>query len=207
MPIDVVIDLSHHNTVTDWAAIKAAGILAVLHKASQGVSFVDKTYHERRQRALEVGLLFGAYHFGEAGPALPQVSHFLATTQPEPGDLLVLDFEPCAKTMTQEGAELFVDEVYVRTGQWCGLYSGMSFCGETLGTCTDTPLARSWLWLARYSSMSPEVPPAWPTWTLWQFTDQGSMPGVEGPVDINRFHGSVEQLYRLWGVPTPLSLA
>jgi lysozyme len=207
MPIDVVIDLSHHNVITDWTAIRNAGIHAVLHKASQGTTFVDKTYHERRRQALDSGLLFGAYHFGEAGPALPQVSHFLDTVQPEPGDLLVLDFEPCAQTMTQEGAELFVDEVYVRTGQWCGLYSGMSFCGETMGTCTDTPLARSWLWLARYSTTPPVVPPAWTTWTLWQFCDDGTIPGIEGAVDIDRFNGSIAQLYRLWGVPSPTTLA
>ena len=146
-----VIDLSHHNTVTSWAAIKDAGMQGVIHKATQGTSFVDPTYHERRQQALNAGMLWGAYHFGERGSVLSQVLHFVDTVRPVSTDLLVLDFEPCSSgTMTQEGAEVFVDEVYLQTGRWLGLYSGMSFCADTLGACTITPLARCWLWLARY---------------------------------------------------------
>ncbi len=198
--LDVVLDLSHWNPVTSWQTIKAAGTVGVIHKATQGVSYVDPTYHARRQDALHAGLLWGAYHFGEAGPALPQVRHFLDTVQPTPTDLLVLDFEPCAATMTQEGAELFVDEVYLQTGRWCGLYSGMAFCQETLGSGTETPLARCWLWLARYNVRPPEVPPAWETWSLWQYCDNGTVPGVEGYCDRNKFNGTLEQLYRLWGV-------
>jgi len=30
-----VIDLSHHNTVTSFADIKGAGVLGVIHKATQ----------------------------------------------------------------------------------------------------------------------------------------------------------------------------
>jgi lysozyme len=198
--LDVVLDLSHWNPVTSWQTIKAAGTVGVMHKATQGVSYVDPTYHARRQDALHAGLLWGAYHFGEAGPALPQVRHFLDTVQPTPTDLLVLDFEPCAATMTQESAELFVDEVYIQTGRWCGLYSGMAFCQETLGACTATPLARCWLWLARYNVQPPIPPPAWETWSLWQYTDLGSCSGVEGSVDRNKWNGTLEQLYRLWGV-------
>ena len=156
-------------------------------------------YHARREQALSLGLLFGAYHFGEAGPALPQVSHFLNTVQPTPGDLLVLDFEDYGgQTMALESAELFVDEVFLRTGRWPGLYSGQSFCTDSLAGCTDTPLARCWLWLARYGSQSPDVPPAWPTWTLWQYTDQGSVPGVQGPCDRNQWHGTAAGLRRWW---------
>ena len=176
-------------------------MLGVIHKATQGTSFVDPMYHERRQQALSVGLHFGAYHFGEAGPAVPQVSHFLNTVQPTPTDLLVLDFEAYgAETMELESAELFMDEVYVRTGQWIGLYSGQSFCADMLGPITDTPLARCWLWLARYSTEPPDVPLAWDVFTLWQYTDQGIVQGIEGPCDRNKFNGTMEGLLRLWGV-------
>ena len=201
MALDVVIDISHHNTITSWSDIKEAGFVGIIHKASQGTTFVDPAYHERRQQALDSGLLWGAYHFAESGPVLPQVTHFLDTVRPTAADLLVLDWEPCSTgTMTLEGAELFVDEVYLATGRWCGLYSGMSFCTDTLGACTDTPLARCWLWLARYAMEPPDVPPAWDVFTLWQWTDQGSVAGVAGPVDIDRFNGTMEELLRLWGV-------
>ena len=178
--LDVIIDLSHWNSVVDWQAIKDAGVLAVIHKSTQGSSYVDPTYHARRQAALASGLLWGTYHFGDGTPYLDQVLHFLDTVQPTPADLLVLDFEPCADTMTLASAEGFVDQVEARTDRWPGLYSGQSFCTDTLAGTTDTPLARCWLWLARYSTQLPVVPPAWETFSIWQYTDQGTVPGVRG---------------------------
>ena len=198
--LDCIIDLSHHNIVTSCDSIRESGFVGIINKATQGTSFVDKTYHERRQAALDSGLLWGAYHFGEAGPVLSQVHHFLDTVRPTHTDLLVLDFEPCADTMTLEGAELFVDEVYLATHRWPGLYSGQSFCTDTLAGSTQTPLARCWLWLARYSTEPPEVPPAWDVFTLWQYTDQGVVQGIEGPCDRNKFNGTMEGLLHLWGV-------
>ena len=41
--LNAVIDLSHHNTVTSFQDAKAAGILGVIHKATEGTIFVDAT--------------------------------------------------------------------------------------------------------------------------------------------------------------------
>ena len=66
----LVVNLSHHNDVADFGAVKAAGIAGIIHKATEGVGFADKRYADRRGRALGVGLLWGAYPF----PA-PQLDH------------------------------------------------------------------------------------------------------------------------------------
>ena len=52
MPMPLVIDLSHHNTVTDFGKIAAAGIRGVIHKATEGVTFKDAEYGPRRQAAI-----------------------------------------------------------------------------------------------------------------------------------------------------------
>ena len=46
--INVVVDLSHHNENVDFAKMKANGIVGVIHKATQGLTYVDKTYAKRR---------------------------------------------------------------------------------------------------------------------------------------------------------------
>ena len=57
MPLlNAVIDLSHHNTVTSFQLVKEDGILAVIHKATEGTDFVDKFYSSRRASALSIGL-------------------------------------------------------------------------------------------------------------------------------------------------------
>jgi lysozyme len=207
--LNVVIDLSHHNTVSSFHEVKDAGILGVMHKATEGHTFVDASYSERRARALSVGLFWGAYHFGVRGSVQAQVDHFLETVNPRPTDLLVLDFEPNGRegTMRLAEAEAFVERVHAQTGRFPGLYSGQAFIQSQLGNRTDTILKNCFLWIARYSSQLPRVPPAFPTFTLWQYTDgsAGSQPhqvsGV-GRCDRDKFNGDEAGLRRLWGQRT-----
>jgi len=168
-----VIDISHHNIVTSFQQVKDNGIVGVFHKATQGRTVVDAKYHARRQRALDVGLLWGAYHFATKGHVEDQVDHFLDTVNPTDTDLLVLDFEPNGinGTMTLAEAERFVVLINERTGRFPGLYSGQSFIREKVGSNTNTVLKNCFLWIARYSSQHPIVPPAWPTFTFWQYTE------------------------------------
>lgn len=203
--INVTIDVSHHQASVDFARLRAAGIVAVIAKATQGVSYVDPCYHARRTEALAQSILWGAYHFGEPGNVAAQVAHFLDTVQPTASDLLVLDWEDSGGlAMTVREAEAFVERVALEThGRWPGLYSGQSFLQEQLGTTTVSPLGTCFLWIARYSRQQPVVPPLWDCWSFWQYSDQGRVPGVQGPCDRSRFNGELEQLYRLWGVPMP----
>src|SRR5262245_62022728 len=107
--LNVVIDLSHHNTVSSFASVKDDGIVGVIHKATEGSTIVDNEYRMRRTAALNAGLLWGAYHFGRNGDGAAQAQHFLDTVNPQPGDLLVLDFEQApGDQMTLAQAEQFV---------------------------------------------------------------------------------------------------
>lgn len=44
-PIHVVIDLSHHNERVDFAKVKADGIVGVIHKATQGSTYLEASRH------------------------------------------------------------------------------------------------------------------------------------------------------------------
>ena len=88
-----IVDISHHNTVRDFSEVAAAGIWGVIHKATQGSTYVDPEYRERRQLAGAQGLLWGAYHFNTGDPVKEQVDFFLDTAEPDEKTLLVLDFE------------------------------------------------------------------------------------------------------------------
>lgn len=51
-----VVDISHHNKVTDLKATAIAGVWGVIHKASQGQSYRDPDYAARREQARAAGL-------------------------------------------------------------------------------------------------------------------------------------------------------
>jgi lysozyme len=52
------------------------------------------------------------------------------------------------------------------------------------------------------------VPPNWPTWMMWQYTDGGIGPephtvnGI-GRCDRDKFNGNENQLRKLWGAAEP----
>lgn len=54
-PLNVIIDISHHNGNPDFQQAAAAGILGVIHKVTQGLSFKDSMYQINRQKALDAG--------------------------------------------------------------------------------------------------------------------------------------------------------
>jgi lysozyme len=124
--INVVVDISHHNGNVNLARAKGDGILGVIHKASQGQTGKDPTYKANKRKALDAGLLWGAYHFATGSDGIRQAEHFLDTVGDVNDVLLVLDFEPnpTGPSMTLEEARAFVTHVNEQTRRFPGFYSG-----------------------------------------------------------------------------------
>ena len=204
-PLNVIVDISHHNGNPDFTQAAAAGIVGVIHKATQGLNYKDPMYTANRQKALDAGLLWGAYHFGTGGNGAGQADFFLAAVNPTPGTLIVLDYEPNTQgaTMSLDDARAFVTQVNTTLGRFPGLYSG-SLIKQQLGNNSDPILSQCFFWLAQYGPNA-VVPPNWPTWTLWQYTDGNlgpqphTVPGI-GACDRDKFNGDPDALRQLWGV-------
>lgn len=204
MTTNTVIDLSHHNASPNFAQAAAGGITGVLHKATEGLTYVDPEYAARRGAAQAAGLLWGGYHFGTGDDPVAQADHFLQTVGPDnAGMLLVLDFEqnPNSSSMSLDQARAFVSRIHDQAGRWPGLYSG-DYVKQLLGDQKDPVLGLCWFWLAQYGSTA-VVPPNWSGWTLWQYTDgvngppPHTAPGV-GPCDRDQYCGQPDALRVFW---------
>ena len=198
-----IIDLSHHNGQVDLIKAKAAEIVGLIQKATQGTSFTDPTFVRNREKAAAAGLSFGAYHFGVGADGVEQAQFFLKVAQPRDNQLMVLDLEanPQGPSMTLEEARAFVTHAHAATGRWPGLYAG-HYLKELLGTASDPVLANCWFWISQYGP-TPVIPAAWKTWTLWQYTDGALGPpphtvdGV-GACDRDTYNGALEDLIAFW---------
>ena len=206
--INVVVDISHHNGNVDLGKAKAAGIVGVIHKATQGTSMVDKMYQQNRTKAQAAGLLWGAYHFATLADGAAQADFFLSKANADPQMLLVLDFEPNGNsTMTLDQARAFVSRINDVTGKFPGFYSGSLIKQLLGGKPVDPLLSQCFLWIAQYGPAPTNIPATWPTWTMWQYTDGNvgpqphSVDGI-GNCDRDQFNGSVEALQKLWGAAT-----
>jgi lysozyme len=191
--IDGIVDLSHFNASVNFGVAQSNGIVAVIHKATQGAGFADPAYDSRVEPARAAGLLWGAYHFGTGDDPVAQADFFVSRAATE---LLVLDFEanPDGSSMTLGEAREFVARVREATGRWPGIYGGDYLRG--LAGAGDAVLSHCWLWIADYAD-AVSTPAGWDDWTLWQYTDAANVEGIGG-CDRSRFHGSAEQLRELW---------
>ncbi len=182
----LVVDLSHHNDDPDFEKAKAAGLVGVIHKATQGTGFVDDAYVDRKQAAMKAGLLWGAYHFGTHANVKDQMGHFIDTVKPDGSFLVALDFEKNelkpADSMTLDQAKEFIDKFESQTGLRLTLYTGQ-YMFDTAGDEADPDLATHRVWWARYLA-EPDLHPTWTTYYLWQYTD-----GTKGPLDPKKIAG------------------
>lgn len=192
------IDISHYQTIPESLDEAAeAGILGVIHKMTEGSSYVDDKADNRRYLAQEAGLLWGLYHFVRAGDMAQQVDHFLSAAGPysDEDTLFVLDWE--VADVSLDDAIEFLDLLEQRTGRLPVLYSG-HIVKDALAGGPDPRINKYPLWLCHYTTGTPVLPPGWDAYWAWQYTDQGSCPGVNSPVDLNAFDGTADQLRASW---------
>jgi len=68
-PIDVVIDLLHHQETVDFEQMKGAGVVGAIYKATQELTYADAKHVERCDEAHAKDLLWSAY-YDVTGPTL-----------------------------------------------------------------------------------------------------------------------------------------
>lgn len=197
----IVVDLSHYQDVQDWDRVKAAGVVGVINKVSEGVKSVDKTFGIRRGPVKNRDLLFGGYHFLRPGSIPDQVSFFLKAIGDTNDILFALDHEDPKVPLAD--AKAFMSLVKTRTGRYPILYSGF-LIKQQLGSKRDPELDPIRLWLSHYNA-NPSWPPQWVNPWLWQFTGDGQGPqphaidGIKGTgIDINSYGGTPDQLRSDW---------
>jgi MYXO-CTERM domain-containing protein len=74
------------------------------------------------------------------------------------------------------------------------VYSGRYFWQDYVASTewNDHPF-----WIAHYTNACPNIPSQWADWDFWQYTDKGSVSGVSGDTDMNRFNGTLAMLQAL----------
>jgi GH25 family lysozyme M1 (1,4-beta-N-acetylmuramidase) len=191
------IDVSHWQGAIDWAQVAAAGTRFAIAKATQGRAYVDPTYGINKAGAELNGIVFGAYHFAEPdntqNDAVREADHFVDTAQLGPGNLIpVLDIERTGG-LTQAKVTAWIldwlDRVTERVGVRPMVYTSPNgWLNRTGDTIAVAAAGYTVLWVAHWGVSEPRLPAEdWNGngWTFWQYTSQGSVPGIVGNVDLD----------------------
>lgn len=192
------VDLSKWQGAVDFAQIKQAGNAYVFIKATQGATGADPNYARNIGAARAAGLAAGSYHFYTTNDtAEVQFAQFAKTASVQHGDLPpVVDLEVLSSNSLPDLATEVVRFLNLLEKQYGAkpiIYSGRNFANEYLKGLADYPL-----WLAEYNNdPSPQLPLDWSAWTFWQYSQSGSVAGVSGQVDLDRFNGDRERFRAL----------
>ena len=193
------IDVSHWQGTIDWAKVRAAGKLFAFAKATEGIGFKDDRYDRNKAGAMANGIKFGAYHFArpENNP-VTEADWFVNNMDLDRGMLLpVLDLERTGSRSVSgltSWVKAWLQRVYDRTGARAMIYTSPSFWRNNLNNTrwfADNGYAM--LWVAHWGVSSPSVPADnWGgrSWTFWQYTSDGTVAGISGRVDLNRYRFS-----------------
>jgi lysozyme len=192
------LDVSYYQETIEWPKVRRAGLRFAFIRVSDGTTIDDPMFDQNWAGAKRAGLLRGAYqHFRPEESARAQADMMIAALMHDGGELPpVIDVEV-------DGGKR-PDEIAARVRAWIErvrdklhvepiVYTGPEFWRDRVGGAdVGVPL-----WVAHYKRECPTVPAPWEHWTYWQHTDSGRVPGIYGPVDLDVFAGTVDDLRSL----------
>jgi lysozyme len=195
------VDLASYQGAPDFARVRAAGYEFGITKVTEGLSYTFPGFRRNRTEMARAGMAVGFYHFARGGDPGKEANYFLAAIgKLEPGEVLALDWEISNVQNPVEWCRLWLAEAYRRTGVRPLVYLNMS----TVKQYNWSPVANAGyqLWLAQYDG-KPNFPgvPHWGTPIIKQYHDAGTVPGINGKVDLNVCNGDRGLLRRFGATP------
>jgi len=199
------IDISHHQGSINWTQVYNDGKVFAFVKATEGVTYNDPRFVTNMNNGNNAGVVMGAYHFArpDNNSAIDEANHFvnIAGNYISDGFLPpVLDLEdPNSNTHLDNlysSAQLttwvldWLTEVENQTGVRPIIYTNSHYAGYLQSSVNVYDL-----WIAKPDG-SPTNPPSnlgvWNDWKFKQYDWYGSVNGISGNVDLDVFHGSMQ---------------
>jgi lysozyme len=203
------IDVSHYQRFDNYEMLNHSQLAFVFIKATEGI-YKDRDFAIHSNGFAKTCLLKGAYHFFrfKTDPK-EQAKNFIDTVKPlhTPLDLPpVLDIEDTREEIKtvqecEQMIQVWLDDVQQAFGQPPIIYSGGWYWTDPVHLNNTAAFSRYPLWTSRYSKSGYQpMYGGWQKPTFWQFTDKGTIDGLEGnnaAIDLDYFLGEIEDLWKL----------
>ncbi len=191
------IDVSSYQGDIDWKKVADSGVEFAMIRCgyrgySKGVIVADKNFKQNIRGALDAGLEVGVYFFSQAIDTWEarEEAHYVLeaikgydVTYP-----VVFDWEFIAGNSEARTSGMKAVDVTNCAGVFCDVvsqagYEPMIYFNQDVGYLTYQldQLDDYHFWLAEYN----KIPSFYYHFDLWQYTHRGSVPGIEGSVDLN----------------------
>lgn len=184
------IDVSKYQGRINWKKVATdENVQFVYIKATEGADYVSPTFEQNIKEARKAGLKVGCYHFLRASSYIhEQFKNFTARCRKDEQDLApLIDIEVKGRWTAKQVADslqLFADMLEEHYGCKPIIYTGTNFFNKYLARDFSEGYE---LFIAKYSEDEPVLANG-VEYTIWQFTDRGSVKGINADVDQSRFH-------------------
>lgn len=194
------IDVSQYQGKIEWDSVSLINtefpIDFIFVRATMGEKGKDSKFQKNWEGVKSINKLRGAYHYFRPNEnSVKQAKNFIKTVKLSPGDLPpVLDIEERPRTQSMDslrvGLKRWLDLVEAHYKVRPIVYSGDSYFTDFL----ETEFKDYKLWIANYNFWieSPKE-----HWDIWQFSEEGSVKGIKGFVDLNMYRADIEKLENL----------
>ena len=187
-----IIDVARYQGNIDWDKVKAAGIEGALLKTVStnnrefGGLYIDPYFERNYAEAKKRGIPVGAYYYTYAqdlGYAKKELALFKQAVAGKQFELpLIVDVEdnllkPLSADALTDLVEYAVKEIE-SWGCYAMVYTYLNYQNTELNMAR---LSKYDLWLAAYRDTRPSSP----NHSIWQFTSQGQIPGINANCDVN----------------------
>jgi lysozyme len=202
------IDVSIYQGSINWTSVKNDGVVYAFVRVSDGLNSIDSKFDANWSGSRNAGIYHGAYQFfrpsqdavAQADLLLSKIGNTIAADDLPP----VIDVEATdglSASTVAAGVHTWVEHVTAALGRRPIIYTGKYFWQDNVGNPDETA---SPLWHAQYTSAAcPNIADAWPNWAIWQYSSTGSVAGISGNVDMDRWNGDLASLQAFLGPPTP----
>ena len=182
------IDVSHHQGKIEWEKVKKwknKKLDFVYIKATEGATYIDKTYKTNIKEAKENDFLVGSYHYFRTTSSIEnQFQNFIKTIDKSEQDLIpLIDVEEKTNWTNKEfhkNFKAFLNMVENYFGQKPMIYTVNSFYNLNL----SGKYKEYHFLIGRYGENAPNMRDK-TSWTIWQFSETGKVEGIPQNVDID----------------------
>lgn len=193
-------DVSHYQGHIAWDKVDSVQgvkpLSFVFIRATMGEQAKDKAFDVNWKGASANHFIKGAYHYYRPNEnSIAQANNFISNVRLSPGDLPpVLDIEELPKNQS-------IDSLVLGLKRWSSaiekhykvkpiLYSGEHYYTKHLKKWFPDHI----LWIANYNFFVEQIKP---TWHFWQFSEKGTVKGIDTKVDLNIYQGNKTDIRKI----------
>lgn len=197
------IDVSKHQGVINWDSVKASGVEFAIIRAGYGRDTVDAYFVRNIEECIRLDISVGVYWFiygVNESEAVQNADKFHETILPYKEKIIMkawCDFEYDTDRNANKRGVIF--DRKTRTNMVIAFCERMKSYGYEVGNYANpdyligkfNDLSQYPLWLAWYNATENSAKKYNPE--IWQYTSGGTVPGINGNVDMNYYYGEIKK--------------